>query len=105
MTTDHPQSRPPPDASPAREVARLVAGLAATGFLLAACIVIPIVVAVAVNPWIGMLAGIGSFLAWSRFGPRPMPGFLSGALCLWGFAAIAGSFVSCGVVAVRVWLR
>jgi hypothetical protein len=94
-----PQSQP---SAPSRPTVGLdVARCLTVVMLLAACLLAPAVVSVAVNPWAGMLVSLGGLWAWARFGPRPMPGFLPGLVCLWGFAAIVGAFIACGVIAVR----
>ncbi|MEX2121622.1 MAG: hypothetical protein WD847_18690 [Pirellulales bacterium] len=69
--------------------------------LLAACALLPIVVAEKASPWLGLVMAAGGFWVWSRFGPRPGPGLVPGALCVSGFAAIVVSFVTCAVLAVR----
>ncbi|MDY3560625.1 hypothetical protein R5W23_001870 [Gemmata sp. JC673] len=84
-----------------REFASLLAMLSLIALLAAVCVVAPAVVAVLVNPWAGLPVAVGSFWVWGRFGPPPMPGFLSVILCLWGHAAILGSLVACVLLAVR----
>lgn len=69
--------------------------------LAAGCVMVPVAVAVLVSPWLGLLLSVGSFWVWARLGPRPFPGFLPGIICLWGFAAITGTFIGCAALAVR----
>jgi hypothetical protein len=89
------------ELSEARELACFLGELGLVFLLGAACVLAPLVAALTVSPWLGMALAAGSFGVWGRFGPRPCPGLLPGCLCLWGFAAILGSFVACSVVAVR----
>ena len=92
---------PEPGASDAREIASLVVGLAVVVVLAAACVLGPVAVAMLVRPWAGVPVVLGSFWVWGRFGPRSMPGFLSGIVCIWGYAAILGSLVVCVTLAIR----
>lgn len=57
--------------------------------LLAFCICGPIWLGRHFGPGVGVAASVVALLAWAYFGPRPMPGFLPGIICLNGFAAIA----------------
>lgn len=83
------------------EAARFLASLSTILVLMAACAVAPLVVAVVVSPWLGLLVAAGGFWVWGRFGPRPCPGLLPGLLCLWGVAAILGAMIACAVLVVR----
>jgi hypothetical protein len=90
-------SKPDPDDS-------LVSFFAELGLVLllaAACVLIPLAVAVLVSPSLGLALAVGSFWVWGRLGPRPFPGLLPGLLSLLGCAAILGSSIGCLVLAVR----
>lgn len=82
----------------------ILGSLVAVLSLMAACALAPLAAVVLSSPWLGVVGATASFWVWGRFGPRPMPGFLAGLLCLWGFSAILGAFVVCAVLAVRGWL-
>lgn len=69
--------------------------------LAGACVAAPIAAAFYVSPWIGMALSGASFWVWSRVGPPPMPGFLTGTLCIWGYMSIFGSLVTCVMLAFR----
>jgi hypothetical protein len=92
---------PEPEPSVTREVASFLAGLGLVILLAGACVSAPLVVTVYDGPWAGVAVAAGSCCVWSWFGPRPMPGFLSGILCLWGYAAILGVLLGCAALAVR----
>ena len=92
---------PEPEPSTARESAEILVGLLLVALLAGVCVLTPIATAALLNPWVGVPVAVGSFWVWSRFGPPPMPGFLSGTLCLWGHGAIFGSLVACVVLGVR----
>jgi hypothetical protein len=70
-------------------------------FLLIACVHAPLVLALMLNAWVGLLAAVGCLWVWGRLGPRPSPGYASGTLCIWGFAGILGSLVACSILAFR----
>lgn len=89
------------EPSAARELAFFFAQMVLVFLLAAACVFAPLVVMVVTSPWLGVAVAIGACWVWGRFGPRPFPGLLSGCLCLWGFAAILGSFIVCLMRAVR----
>jgi hypothetical protein len=78
-----------------------VVKLGCVGLLATGCALAPLVAAVVVSPWIGVVVAFGSFWIWARVGPPPCPGFLSGILCTWGHGAILGSLVACAALAVR----
>lgn len=63
--------------------------------LIGLCVGVPVLAAKFVHPLIGVSLTIASFLVWARFGPQPVPGFLNGIVCLWGFAAILGTAIAC----------
>ncbi len=84
-----------------RELFSLLATLIAIWLLLGACIAAPIVATRMFNPWVGVLASLGSFCVWIWFGPRPMPGFGAGIICLGGLAAILGTMLVCLFLAIR----
>jgi hypothetical protein len=101
MSARAPQPDPAPPPAAFRELALFLAKLAAVLLLAAVCTQVPLVVSVLVSPWLGVLLAAGAFWVWGRLGPRPYPGLLPGCLCLWGFAAILGSFIACLILAVR----
>jgi hypothetical protein len=95
------QSDPTPSPSAFRELAVLVAELAAVLLLMQVCALVPVVASVLVSPWLGMVLAAGAFWVWGRLGPRGFPGQLPGCLCICGFGAILGSFIACLVLGVR----
>jgi hypothetical protein len=88
-------SVPEQPSSEIRETLLALVGLLLALVLLAACLAAPIVTARLVNPWLGLLVSLGSLIAWVWIGPRPMPGFVPGIICLSGCAAIVGTSVAC----------
>jgi hypothetical protein len=72
----------------------LVGVLLALVFL-AACLVAPIATARLVNPWVGLVVSLASLATWVWLGPQPMPGFVSGIVCLSGCAGIIGTIIVC----------
>lgn len=90
-----------PEPSDARELTEFLGKLTLSVILASACVAAPAATALWLRPWVGILVAIGAFWVWGRFGPPPMPGFLSGTLCLSGYAAILGSLILCIALAVR----
>jgi FtsH-binding integral membrane protein len=70
-------------------------GLVLALLLLSACLATPIVTARLTNPWLGFLVSLASLAAWVWIGPRPMPGFGPGIICLSGLAGIIGTNLIC----------
>ncbi len=101
MAREASQYDPGLQPSPFRELTVFFAKVVAAGLLAAGCALAPIIGSALLSPWLGMLLAVSGFWVWSRFGPRPSPGLLHGLMCLWGFAAILGSFVTCSLQAVR----
>jgi hypothetical protein len=99
--TDAANPEPPTQHELAREVALFVLAV----LLAHACAIIPIVVSLLINPWLGPVVAVGAFWVWDRFGPPPMPGFLSGIVCLWGYGAVLGSLAVCLTLVVRSLLN
>lgn len=62
--------------------------LLAVLLLLAACLFAPAVGRLTVGHWGAVLGGVLGLTAWARLGPRPMPGFLPGLLCVSGLVGI-----------------
>jgi hypothetical protein len=71
--------------------------------LLNGCVVIPALAVHFVHPLAGVFFAIMAFVTWARFGPRSMPGFVSGIVCIFGFAAIIGTLIACIGTLIR-WL-
>ncbi|MBP3957762.1 hypothetical protein J8F10_21125 [Gemmata sp. G18] len=88
------------EPSAARELAYVLGRLAVVLLLVVGCTVTPLVVAKVVNPWVGVATAIGSFWVWGRFGPPPMPGLVSGGVCLSGHMSIFFVLVRCVALAV-----
>lgn len=65
----------------------LVAGL------LAICVLGPTWIGRNYGHGIGLVCSMAALLVWAYLGPKPMPGFLPGLLCLWGFAMIIGGVI------------
>lgn len=61
-------------------------GLVLCGLFLAILTYGPIELSRYINPWLGVAAAILALFAWGYLGPRPMPGILSGTICLAGMA-------------------
>jgi hypothetical protein len=89
------------ETSSARYMAEFLGGLLLVVLLACVSVLAPLAMAIYVSPSVGVLVAVGSFWVWSRIGPPPMPGFLSGILCLGGHAAILGSMISCAALALR----
>jgi hypothetical protein len=83
------------------EVGPLLARLALVVLLAAACVALPLTAAALVSPWVGVTVAFPAFRVWRNLGPPPAPGFLSGILCLCGFAAILGALLACLVLGMR----
>lgn len=69
--------------------------------LLAACVAVPVLASRLADEWLGVALAVAGFWVWGRLGPRPSPGFASGTLCLWGYAAILGTVIGCVTRALR----
>lgn len=83
------------------KLAQLFGALALVATMLTACVGVPIIVAKRFSPVLGIVASAASLLMWQRFGPRPMPGFLSGILCTAGYVAILATALVCAVACFR----
>ena len=94
-------SVPEQRSSELRETFLALVGLLLALFLLAACLAAPIATARLVNPWLGLLVSFGSLAAWVWIGPRPMPGFVPGIICLSGCAGIIGTSIVCLIWSIR----
>jgi hypothetical protein len=82
-------------------LAEFVGGLLLVALLASGCVLAPFAAAILTRRvWVGVPVALGSFWVWGRFGPRPMPGFLNGILCLCGYAALLGSLIGWVVLAV-----
>lgn len=79
---------------------KFLLALVVTLLFLMACAAAPLIAANLVSPWLGLIVATGSFWVWLRFGPPPMPGFLSGIVCTSGVFAIIGSFVICVILLI-----
>ncbi|WP_088253816.1 hypothetical protein [Fimbriiglobus ruber] len=66
-----------------------------------ACALASVSASILVSPWLGVVVSIGSFWVWAKLGPPPMPGFLNGLLCIWGFAALSATFLFCVALVLR----
>src|SRR5262245_16101038 len=85
---------PEPGSSELRETLLDLVGFILALLLLTACVAAPLEIARMTNPWWGLLAALGSFVAWIGIGPRPMPGLIPGIVALTGCAGIlVASFV------------
>ena len=62
--------------------------------LLAFCACFPFFITKHYGAGWGVLMAIVSLVLWCTLGPRPMPGLLSGAICIGGILAIAVSLVA-----------
>jgi hypothetical protein len=54
------------------------------------CTLIPGIVAILINPILGMILSILGFYVWKTFGPPPSQGYINGILSLCGYATILG---------------
>ena len=76
------------------QVAFAIAYLA---ILLAFCLALPLLTSSWIHPGAGVFVAIGSMVAWLRFGPPPMPGFVNGIIAIQGLVAIVVVFFACVV--------
>ena len=90
-----PNTVPEQRSSELCETLLALVSLLLTLLLLAGCLAAPIATARLVNPWLGLLVSFGSFMAWVWIGPRPMPGFIPGIICLSGCAGLIGTSLFC----------
>ena len=94
-------SVPEQRSSELREMLLALVGLLLALLLLAACVAAPIATARLINPWLGLLVSFGSLGTWVWVGPRPMPGFVPGIICLSGCAGIVGTSIVCVIWGIR----
>jgi hypothetical protein len=80
--------------SPAKENAKMLGILLLILLLLGALLVIPFVLGHYFGPLVGLLTALVAIPAWVYLGPHPMPGFVSGMICLFGFAALIGTLIA-----------
>jgi hypothetical protein len=77
-----------------RELSECVITLLAVIALLALCTIGPQWLGWHFGPGVGVASSVAALVVWVYIGPRPMPGFLSGIICLSGLATIAGIGIS-----------
>lgn len=101
MTTE--QNPPSPPSIPLNERLQIFLTFGLAVLNLAACVVLPLVIASQFHPGWGVLAAIFAMFAWMVLGPPPMPGFLNGIVALLGMLVITGIMFGCLVRAVFLW--
>ena len=88
-------------AAARREELKFFAAIVAALLFAAACHAVPLIVAVHINPWLGVVVSFASFQFWSRVGPPPGPGFVPGILCTLGYMLIATALLGCVFLGLR----
>jgi hypothetical protein len=84
-----------------REIREFIITVIALIALLALCTFGPLWLGRHLGPGVGAIASVVALLTWVYFGPRPMPGFLPGIICLNGIAVI----VSIGISQIIRFIR
>jgi hypothetical protein len=78
-----------------------LAGLAVVCLLAAACSLAPVAAAALGSPGSGILLAAGGLWVWGQIGPSPSRSFLSGIVCILGFAATLGALLACILLTVN----